>query len=110
LLNNPDGSVFVPYDAGLAGRSGHVVPAYFWRYINNPDLFPGGWLHDTGLPMSEAFNIEVAKGGESRTVVVQIFERTILTYDARNPPEFQVERANVGLAYRDAFPRRVLGP
>ena len=109
LVNNPDGSVFVPFDVGLAGRSGHVVPAYFWRYVNNMTLFPGGWLHDTGLPMSEAFSIDVAKGVERRTVTVQVFERAILTYDPRNPVEFQVERANVGLAYRDAFPDRVLG-
>ena len=109
LVSNPDGSVFVPFDGSLAGRSGHVVPSYFWRYVNDPDLFPGGWLHDTGLPMSETFTIEVAKGDQRRAVVVQVFERAILTYDAANPAGFQVERANVGLAYRDAFPGRVLG-
>ncbi len=109
VVNNADGSVFVPFDAGLAGRSGHIVPAYFWRYINDAWLFPGGWLHDTGLPMSEAFTIEVTKGSEKRTVTVQVFERAILTYDPLNPTGFQVERANVGLAYRDLFPDKVLG-
>lgn len=109
IAANPDGSMFVPFDAGLAGRRGHIVPVYFWRYINDATLFPGGWLHDTGLPMSEALTIQAIKGTEKRNVMVQVFERAILTYDAKNPADFQVERANVGLAYRDAFPAKVLG-
>ena len=28
-------------------------PPYFWAYINRADLFPGGWLHDVGLPLTE---------------------------------------------------------
>lgn len=104
------GRAFIPFDPFLRGNVGHVVPAYFWAYMNDPSLFPAGWLHDVGLPMSEATTIQVNKNGQNRAVTIQVFERTILSYDPLNPPAFQVERANVGLAYRDAFPARVLGP
>jgi hypothetical protein len=40
---------------------------------------------------------------------VQAFQRAILTSDPQNPPDWQVERANVGTDYRKAFPARV-GP
>ena len=88
--------VFVPYDMYLRYASGYVVPAYFWNYINRADLFPGGWLHDIGLPMTTAFTVETVKFGMHRTIVTQAFERSVLTYDPLNPPDWQVERGNIG--------------
>lgn len=108
-----DGSAFVPFTANLSGAPGHLVAAPFWRYLQRSDLFPGGWLHDVGLPISEAVTIQVTKdlpgGPVQRTITVQAFQRTILTNDAQNPPQWQVERANVGTDYRKAFPAQV-GP
>ncbi len=103
----PDGSSFIPFSATLAPEAGHVVPAIFWQYVNDPALFPGGWLHDVGLPVTEPVEAIVDKGPEvGRRIVVQAFQRTILTYDPRNPPAYQVERANVGTDYARAFPQR----
>ena len=107
-MTNPDGSVFVPYSQALQNAPGHNVSPIFWPYINRADIFPGGWLHDLGLPMTEAMPAVVTKGTlANRSIVVQIFQRTILTYDPLNPRDFQVERANVGTDYRTAFPDRV---
>ncbi|MGH2368643.1 MAG: hypothetical protein ACRDI2_10620, partial [Chloroflexota bacterium] len=101
----PDGAVFVPFSAGLLPESGHLVPARFWAYINNEALFPGGWLHDVGLPITEPVEVVVDKGPQQgRTILVQAFQRTILTLDPLNPPDWQVERANVGTDYARAFP------
>ncbi|HZU06065.1 MAG TPA: glycosyl hydrolase [Chloroflexota bacterium] len=103
-----DGSVFIPFSDDLSPAPGHYVPRQFWEYMNNADWFPGGWLHDIGLPITEALRIEVVKQGIGpRTVQVQAFQRTVLTYDPANPPEWQVERANVGTDYARAFPQRV---
>ncbi len=103
-----DGSVFIPFSRDLTAAPGHFVPARFWEYMNNKLLFPGGWLHDIGLPITEAMNVDVQKNGVgARTVQVQAFQRTVLTYDAANPPDWQVERANVGTDYARAFPQRV---
>ncbi|MBI3972754.1 MAG: hypothetical protein HY332_15875 [Chloroflexi bacterium] len=109
----PDGSTFVPFTADLSGAPGHLVPGRFWAYINRTDLFPAGWLHDIGLPMSPAQQATVVKylpgGPVQRTITVQAFQRAILTDDPQNPPDWQVERANVGSDYRKFFPVRV-GP
>jgi hypothetical protein len=105
---NSDGSVFVPYSQALTPAPGHNISPIFWPYINRQDIFPGGWLHDVGLPMTEAVPAVVTKGAAAnRQIFVQVFQRTILTYDPLNPADFQVERANVGTDYRRTFPDRV---
>ena len=91
-----EGGRFVPYDARLGVAAGYVVPDYFWNYLNRADLFPGGWLHDVGLPLTPVLTAETAKAGQRRTIMLQAFERTILTYDPQNPAGWQVERGNIG--------------
>jgi hypothetical protein len=108
VATNSDGSVFVPYSQALRPAPGHNVSPIFWAYMNRQDIFPGGWIHDIGLPMTEAIPAVVTKGtSPNRQVLVQVFQRTILTYDPMNPTDFQVERANVGTDYRRAYPDRV---
>lgn len=91
-----DEGVFVPYDPQLAVAPGYVVPSYFWSYVNRADLFPGGWLHDVGLPLTPPLTAQTVKQGQRRTITMQAFERTILTYDPQNPADWQVERGNIG--------------
>jgi hypothetical protein len=103
-----DGSVFIPFSPDLSAAPGHLVPARFWEYMNNSLYFPGGWVHDIGLPITEAIQLDVVKNGMgTRHVQVQAFQRTVLTYDPDNPPDWQVERANVGTDYARAFPQLV---
>lgn len=90
------GGFFVPYDAALRPAPGAIVPLVFWRYINRADLFPGGWLHDVGLPMAEVVQAQAYKAGGWRTIQMQAFERAVLTYDPANPADWQVERGNIG--------------
>lgn len=104
----PDGSVFIPFTADLSPANGHNVFGPFWDYINRADLFPGGWLHDIGLPITEPTGAVVDKGEvKGRQIIIQAFQRTILTYDPLNPAEWQVERANVGTDFKKAFPGSV---
>jgi len=88
--------MFVPYDPQLRPAPGYIVAPYFWAYMNQANLFPGGWLHDIGLPMSDTFTAVASKQGAQRTIFMQAFERTVLTYDMRNPAGWQVERGNIG--------------
>jgi hypothetical protein len=117
VLTNPDGSTFIPFTADLTAAPGHNVPDYFWQYMNLPDLFPGGWLHDIGLPITPLLDAIVDKGRFLGTpndpvrftnvpIKVQAFQRTILTYDPANPEGFLVERANTGTDYFFVFPER----
>jgi hypothetical protein len=119
VARQPDGSAFVPFAADLSPAAGHVVPVQFWEYLSRADLFPGGWLHDVGLPITAPLEARVAKGVimgtevlrvTDRPITVQAFQRTVLTYDPENPEGWQVERANVGADYLRTFPIVRLGP
>jgi hypothetical protein len=101
---------FVPFDAQLQPAPGYIVAPYFWAYINRADLFPGGWLHDVGLPITDVLAAKAAKAGEQRTIFLQAFERTILTYDLHNPAGWQVERGNVGSDALGTLPGIPAGP
>jgi lipoprotein-anchoring transpeptidase ErfK/SrfK len=91
------GGVFIPCDPQLGAAPGYVVPAMFWAYLNRADLFPSGWLHDSGLPMTAVISLTALKNGAPREILLQAFERTVLTYDPLNRAEWQVERGNLGL-------------
>jgi carboxymethylenebutenolidase len=52
-----------------------------------------------GLAISEPFLTAVKVAGQMRRVMVQVFERRVLTYTADNPPAFQVEMGNIGQHY-----------
>ncbi|HEX2326404.1 MAG TPA: hypothetical protein VHQ00_13480 [Chloroflexota bacterium] len=116
VATNADGSTFIPFTADLSAAPGHNVPTFFWQYMNDPTLFPGGWLHDIGLPITPLLNAIVDKGrflgGAAPTpftnvpIQLQAFQRTILTYDPANPEGFLVERANTGTDYFFVFPNQ----
>jgi lipoprotein-anchoring transpeptidase ErfK/SrfK len=97
-LSGPDGT-FIPVDPNLGYATGYTVPRGFWEYMNRADLFPGGWLHDLGLPMTPPFQANVVKNGKTRAIIMQAFERNVLSYDALNPVEWQIEKANTGTDY-----------
>jgi len=90
------GGRFVPFDAHLRPAPGYIVPSYFWSYLNRTDLFPAGWLHDIGLPVTGAVTLKALKTNPARDVTIQAFERAILTYDPLNPADWRVEKGNIG--------------
>lgn len=95
---NDDGSIFIPYSAALERAPGYNVSPYFWSYLER--IEPPGWLQEIGLPMTAPELAVVTKGKRGdREIVIQAFQRAILTYDPLNEPDFQVERANVGTDY-----------
>jgi hypothetical protein len=115
VVELPDGTTFVPFSADLTAAPGHAVPAVFWQFMNDPVLFPGGWLHDIGLPITPALSALVDKGRIIGTTIIpvtavpiqlQAFQRTILTFDPANPDGFQTERANTGTDFFFVFPQQ----
>jgi hypothetical protein len=77
------------YDAATQ----HNVPTAFADYRNTVGLLT------VGLAKSEPFLTTVKVAGQQRQVMVQVFERRVLTYTADNPPAFQVEMGNIGVHY-----------
>jgi hypothetical protein len=91
----PNGAPFHPalgldtYDA----TTKHNIPFAFAQYRNRAGLAT------IGLAISEPFWTRVKVGGVQRDVLVQAFERRILTFTPTNPQEFQVEMGNIGQHY-----------
>lgn len=115
---NADGTV--GNDAQLAGQAvtavelspetGHRVASVFWDFMRSGGLVEvdGELVEDalflnpyyaTGLPVTEAYWARIAVGGVEKLVLIQAFERRVLTYTPDNPEGWRVEAGNVGLHY-----------
>ncbi|MHB8647266.1 MAG: hypothetical protein ACYDAR_15875 [Thermomicrobiales bacterium] len=71
----------------------HNVAAAFVNYRNRAGL------STIGYAISEPFRATVRVGGTPKDVMVQVFERRVLTYTASNPDAFKVEMGNIGQHY-----------
>ncbi len=89
----------------------HNIPNVFWNWFNQPghiyqpigDYYTNGavfdWVSTVGLPLTEAYWVRTKVGNVERDVLVQLFERRVLTFTPDNPPAFQIEMGNVGQHY-----------
>jgi hypothetical protein len=90
-------------------ESGHNIPAVFWNYLTaRGQVYNGGsirseplldWVFTLGYPIAEPYWVRAKVGGVERDVLVQIFERRVLTYIPDNAPGWRVEMGNVGRHY-----------
>jgi len=56
-------------------------------------------LASVGLATSEPFRATVKIAGTSQSIIAQVFERRVLTYNNNNPDPFKVEFGNIGQHY-----------
>lgn len=103
-LLDADGQVHegaVPESAVLIGAYeetlGHNVPLVFWEWMH---ALPVPWPQVVGLPLTEPYWVDTVVDGQLQRVLVQAFERRVLTYVPDNPPGWQVEANNAGIHYR----------
>lgn len=90
-------------------ETGHNIASVFWNYMNTQGpIAEGGrvrsgqlmdWVFTLGYPVSEPFWARVTVGGQQRDVLIQIFQRRVLTYDPANPSGWRIEAGNVGRHY-----------
>jgi hypothetical protein len=95
----------------FAADTGHNIPDVFWNwfaqegkfYDAQSDVYRSGqvfdWLSAVGLPMTEAYWVRTQVGGVEKDVLVQLFQRRVLTFTPDNPAGWQVEMGNVGQHY-----------
>jgi len=57
------------------------------------------WVFTLGYPISEPYWTRIKVGGVDRDVLVQPFQRRVLTYSPDNSSSWQVEMGNVGRHY-----------
>lgn len=74
----------------------HNLPKAFADFRNAPDF---GGLSAIGLAITEPVWATVKVGGQQKDVLMQGFERRVLTYTPANPDGFKVEYGNIGRAY-----------
>jgi len=88
----------------------HNVPRAFWDFLNQtgqvreqgkivekPLISP--WFYASGLPISEAYWTRSLVRGQVIDVLIQAYERRVLTFTPTNGPGFQVEMGNIGQHY-----------
>lgn len=90
----------------------HNIPERFWGFLNasgpvsetgqivNKRLIDP-WFYASGLPISDPYWSKVNIKGIQTDVMIQAFERRVLTYVPTNPAGFEVEMGNIGLHYYD---------
>lgn len=93
----------------FVAETGHNIPQVFWDFLNsNGIIYEGGryrngalvdWVFTMGYPISEPYWTRIRVGGVERDVLVQAFQRRVLTYTPDNPRGWQVEMGNVGRHY-----------
>lgn len=88
-------------------ETGHHVAQVFWDFLQSQGPVGDGsrqdvlidWVFAMGYPISEPYWTKVKVGGVERDVLVQAFQRRVLTYTPTNPAEWRVEMGNVGRHY-----------
>lgn len=107
---NPSLAGYGVTSAVLDPATNHTIASVFWDYMNSSGsindgfesaqgrLFPDAYLA-TGNPISEAYWTIVKVGGKPTLMLVQAFEKRVLTYTPSNPDGFKVESNNVGRHY-----------
>ena len=88
----------------------HSIAAPFWEFMNssgpvyqngeyvNASLFLDPFFA-TGRPIAEPYWAQVRVAGVQQLVLIQCFERRVLTYTPQNDPNWRVEAGNVGRHY-----------
>ncbi|GAB4208826.1 MAG: DPP IV N-terminal domain-containing protein [Roseiflexaceae bacterium] len=90
--------------------TGHNIPRVFWDYLNQQGRYNDpiygttngpvvDWLFAMGLPITDAYWVRAKIGAQEKDVLVQLFERRVLTYVRDNPAGYKVEMGNVGQHY-----------
>ncbi len=91
----------------------HNIADVFWNFLNQtgPVLGTDGnttdaklsdpWYYTTGFAISEPLWAKVKIAGKQEDVLIQLFERRVLTYIPSYAPEWQVQMGNIGAHYYD---------
>ncbi len=94
----------------VGAPTNHSVASVFWDFMNSSgtvnvnganvtDTLFANPFYATGYPLTEAYWTTVLVGGVQKQVLVQVFERRVLTYTPSNDQGWQVEAGNVGQHY-----------
>ncbi len=107
VLLSPDGTPLVLADLASAytetqpisldtGET-YAIPQVFWTLFQTIEETTGTpWLVPIGHALSAPYWTLTAIDGQLREVLIQVYERRVLTYTPQNPPGWRVELGNAG--------------
>ncbi len=101
--------------------TGHNIPDIFWEYLNQQtDIIQDGqqvkgplfypWFSVTGYPISEPYWSYVKVEGQYTDVLIQAYERRVLTFVPHLPTPFKVQMGNIGMHYYEWRYKSKSGP
>jgi len=115
VTNLPIGQVTATIQTSIADYQdvlGHNIPRAFYDFANQPARIWNGSAYVIGkvftdnptanvfgYAITEPFWMKAVVAGEQKDIMVQLYERRVLTYTPSNPPAFQVEMGNIGQHY-----------
>lgn len=76
-----------------------ITNSNIFAYQKNYVYTPNPIANVFGYAISEPYWIKTNVAGQPRDVLVQLFQRRVLTYTPSNPDAFKVEMGNIGQAY-----------
>jgi hypothetical protein len=89
--------------------TGHNIPAVFWEFLNaRGEVYEEGeytvaplmdWQRMVGQPITEPYWIKARIDGVEHDVLVQVYQRRILTYNPALPDVDQIDMIDVGRHY-----------
>jgi hypothetical protein len=89
--------------------TGHNIPDVFWNFMNRTgSVYEDGkeregklvdWVYAMGYPITEPYWAWIRTGDGATLVLIQAFQRRVLTYNPENTQDWQVEMGNVGSHY-----------
>ena len=79
--------------AAFGSKAGDNIPDVFADYFKKQSW---DWIYIAGYPISEPYWAHVSVAGQPRSVLVQVFERRVVTYDPAEPEAYRVQFGNVG--------------
>ncbi len=91
-------------------ETGHNIPEIFMNFLNQSGpVYQDGktstralfepWVFTMGLPISDPYWATVKVDGQPQEVLIQAFERRVLTYQPSAAPQWRVQMGNIGLHY-----------
>jgi len=90
-------------------QTGHNIPSVFWDYLNRsgpvalendyPTERLFNWTVQFGQPLSEAYWIKALINGSVQDVLIQVYEKQILTYIPSYKADIRVDSVNIGRHY-----------
>jgi hypothetical protein len=87
------------YTAFVA-ETGHNIPDVFWSYLQGlKDTYGYDWTFALGYPITEAYWTKMVVQHKEYPVMIQAYQRRVLTFVPGEAPPWQVQQGNVGQHY-----------